>query len=154
MLLKGLACSFATLCTLSIACARVQRPWCIVTRKSYVRSAGCLPVFVVMGCLPCCGFCGVIGVGCGAQVRPGCCGGRGARTYFDTSRPGGYCGGGSGASVGGVGGAAARVGDSAGWFVAAVSPVTEFRAATARLEALLDELAGYLPGVDLKHVDW
>ena len=32
--------------------------------------------------------------------------------------------------------------------------VAEFRAATARLEALLDELAGYLPGVDLKHVDW
>jgi len=32
--------------------------------------------------------------------------------------------------------------------------VTEFRAATARLEALLEELAGYLPGVDLKHVDW
>jgi len=32
--------------------------------------------------------------------------------------------------------------------------VAEFRAATARLEALLEELAGYLPGVDLKHVDW
>ncbi len=36
----------------------------------------------------------------------------------------------------------------------AEASVTEFRAATARLEALLDELAGYLPGVDLKHVDW
>jgi len=43
---------------------------------------------------------------CGAQVRPGCCGGRGARTYFDTSRPGGYCGAGGGASVGGPGGGA------------------------------------------------
>jgi len=32
--------------------------------------------------------------------------------------------------------------------------VAEFRAATARLEALLEELASYLPGVDLKHVDW
>jgi len=32
--------------------------------------------------------------------------------------------------------------------------VTEFRAATARLDAFLDELASYLPGVDLKHVDW
>jgi len=32
--------------------------------------------------------------------------------------------------------------------------VAEFRAATARVEAFLDELAGYLPGVDLKHVDW
>ncbi len=32
--------------------------------------------------------------------------------------------------------------------------VAEFRTATARVEAFLDELAGYLPGVDLKHVDW
>ncbi len=32
--------------------------------------------------------------------------------------------------------------------------VAEFRAATARVDAFLDELAGYLPGVDLKHVDW
>jgi len=36
----------------------------------------------------------------------------------------------------------------------AEASVAEFRAATARLEALLEELAGYLPGVDLKHVDW
>jgi len=36
----------------------------------------------------------------------------------------------------------------------AEASVTEFRAATARLEAFLTELAGYLPGVDLKHVDW
>jgi len=32
--------------------------------------------------------------------------------------------------------------------------VAEFRAATARLEGFLDELGTYLPGVDLKHVDW
>jgi len=32
--------------------------------------------------------------------------------------------------------------------------VAEFRAATARVDAFLTELAGYLPGVDLKHVDW
>jgi len=32
--------------------------------------------------------------------------------------------------------------------------VAEFRAATARVDGFLTELAGYLPGVDLKHVDW
>jgi len=32
--------------------------------------------------------------------------------------------------------------------------VAEFRAATARVDAFLTELAGYLPGLDLKHVDW
>ncbi len=32
--------------------------------------------------------------------------------------------------------------------------VAEFRAATARVDAFLSELASYLPGVDLKDVDW
>jgi len=32
--------------------------------------------------------------------------------------------------------------------------VAEFRAATARVDGFLTELATYLPGVDLKHVDW
>jgi len=32
--------------------------------------------------------------------------------------------------------------------------LAEFRAATARVDAFLSELATYLPGVDVKHVDW
>ena len=50
--------------------------------------------------------------------------------------------------------AQARAGLQRAGGVGEVLPLLEFRAATVRLEAFLDELAGYLPGVDLKHVDW
>jgi len=36
----------------------------------------------------------------------------------------------------------------------AEASVTEFRAAVARLDGFLSVLAQYLPGVNLKHVDW
>jgi len=54
----------------------------------------------------------------------------------------------------GVHPAQARAGLQRAGGVGEVLPLLEFRAATVRLEAFLDELAGYLPGVDLKHVDW
>ncbi len=78
-------------------------------------AAACLPVVAVMGVLLVLVRAMAGGCWVGGQVRSGCCGARGARTYFDTSRPGGYCGGAGECSVSVEGaGTVATVGDSAG----------------------------------------